>query len=176
MKIKTNNNLILFFIGIQIFVFLLFSFVKTYNPSIDKTIIILLSNLIAMIYLFFSESKLRDFLEIYLTTVVFMNFSLRVSALTPNFVCIDKTIRLFYFLVLFSISLNFIKQKEKNIDENTNNVSSNSVFIQSIIFIIFLLFSFVSIDKIKLEIYTFLFFIIFFSFLLSVRKIILFLK
>lgn len=176
MKIKANNNLIIFFVGIQIFLFILFSFVKTYNPSIDKTIIILLSNLIAMIYLFFSESKLRDFLEIYLSTAVFMCFSLRISSLISDFVCIDKIIRLFYFLVLFSISLNFIKQKEKIIDENTNSISSNSVFIQSIIFIIFLLFLFVSIDKIKLEFYTLLFFIIFFSFLLSVRKIILFLK
>jgi len=175
-KIKTNSNLILFFIFFELILFLIFAFVSKYEPAIDRFMVLIFSYLVGMIYLFFCESKFEDFIKIFIYDLFFTAFTLRIGSLASSSYCLDRLLRLFYFLFLFSLTMNFIKQKDKEYEEENRMGRTNSVFIQSLFFVIFLIFALLTMDKLKLSIYTMIFFIIFFGFLLSYRKFILYIK
>lgn len=169
-KIKIRYNLIFLFIFFEIILFIPFVLQKSYNPSIDPVLIIIFSYLIGMIYLFFSESSFKNFLQIYFVVVLYLNFTLRLGSLSNSIYCIEKSLRLFYFLFLFSLTLNFLKQNEYNLEFSMDKRNYSSNFIQSIFFLIFILFGFFTIEKINIKIYTFIFFVVLFIFLLSIRK------
>lgn len=176
MKNKINNKLILFLIFFMMILFLIFGFTTRYEPSIDSSMVLVFSYLIGMVYLFFSESRFEDFIKIFVFDLFFTIFTLRIGSLASTSFCLEKGLRLFYFLFLFSLFMNFIKQKDIEIEQEYKKIKSNSVLIQSIIFVIFVFFGFLSIEKLNISIYTMIFFIIFFGFLLSYRKFMLYIK
>ncbi|MFN3412321.1 MAG: hypothetical protein ACK4YF_09205 [Exilispira sp.] len=176
MKKRNNDFLIVFLIFIQLILFLIFSSVSKYEPSIDRFMVLILSYIIGILYLFFSESKFNNFLKIYSIVIIFTSFTLRLGSLASSEYCIEKSIRLFYFLFLFSLVMNFLKQKENEYDEEVKKIKTNSVFIQSIFLILFMFFAYFTIERINFYFYTFLFFILFFSFLVSYRKFMIYFK
>jgi hypothetical protein len=72
--------------------------------------------------------------------------------------------------------MNFIKQKDKEYEEENKKLKTNSVFVQSLFFVIFLIFALFTIERLKLSLYTMIFSIFFFGFLLSYRKFVLYIK
>ncbi len=173
---KSKNIMVFLFIATLILIFFIFAFTKSYNPSVSNIVIIIFAYLAGMIYLFFTESKLGNLLEILFFDLAFIFYTTRIGGLASTSYCLNKSIKIFYFLLIYAITLNFIKQKEFLNNADYQNTKSNSVLIQSIFFMISIPMAFFTIDKIDLKLYTFIFTLIFFSFLLSIRKIAFFLK
>lgn len=160
----------------MLLIFFIFVFSTSYEPSINSIIIVIITHVLGMIYLFFSECKFMNFLYFYLYDLLFLIFSLRLGSLSSTIYCLDKAVRLFYFLFLFSIFINFLKQKDYTDFEEYDKFNSNTMALQGIIFILFLVFLIFAIEKLSLSLYTFIFVVIFSIFFLSTRKFLFFLK